>query len=106
MPVDIKELQELIEEEKIAGERLRKAKEDAQETLTKARQQADAIIHASELDVRLQELRQARKTEYEKRKADIENEYKEKLSAIEESSQRNFNKAVALLTQEALRVAI
>jgi vacuolar-type H+-ATPase subunit H len=106
LSVDVKELQELIQEEKSAGERVRKAKEDAQETLTKARQQADAIIHASELDVRLQELRQARKAEFEKKKADVENEYKQKLSAVEESSQRNFDKAVALLTQEALRVTI
>jgi vacuolar-type H+-ATPase subunit H len=106
LSVDVKELQELIEEEKSAGERVRKAKEDAQETLTKARQQADAIIHASELDARLQEFRQARKAEFEKRKAHVENEYKEKLSALEESSQRNFDKAVARLTQEALRVEI
>ena len=106
MSVNVKELQELIQEEKSAGERVRKAKEDAQETLAKARQQADVIIHASELDLRLQELRQARNAEFEKRKADVENEYKQKLSAVEESSQRNFDKAVALLTQEALRVAI
>jgi len=106
LSVDIKELQELIEEEKSAEERMKKAKEDAQEMLTKARQQADAIIHASELDVRLQELRQARKAEFAKRKADVENEYKEKRSALEESSQRNFEKAVARLTQEALRVEI
>jgi vacuolar-type H+-ATPase subunit H len=104
LSVDVKELQELIEEEKSAGERVRKAKEDAQEMLTKARQQADTIIRASELDVRLQELRQARKAQFEKRKADVENEYKEELSALEESSQQNLDKAVARLTQEALRV--
>jgi len=106
LSVDIKELQELIEEEKSASERLRKAREDAQETLTNARQQANAIVHEAEVDVRLQELRQARKVEFEKRKADVEKEYKEKLSALEESSQQNFDKAVTRLTQQALRVEI
>jgi vacuolar-type H+-ATPase subunit H len=106
LSVDIKELQDLIEEERTAGERIKKAKEDAQETLTKAREQADAIIRASDVDVRLQELRQARKAEFEKKKADLENEYKEKLAAIEESSRSNLNKAVERLLQEALRVEI
>ena len=106
MSVDIKELQELIEEERSAGVRVRKAKEDAQETLTKAREQADAIIHASELDVRLQELRQARKAEFAKKKTDLENEYKEKLAALEESSRSNLGKVVERLVQETLRVEI
>ena len=106
MSVDIKELQELIEEERSAGEKLRRAKEVAQEAVTKAREQADAIIHASEVDVRLQELRQARKAEFAKKKADLENEYKEKLASLEESSRSNLNKAVERLLQEALRVEI
>jgi len=106
LSVDIKELQELIEEEKSAEERVRKARQDAEEMLAKARQQADAIIHASELDLHLQELREARKAEFAKRKADVEDEYKERLSALEGSSQRNFEKAVAKLTEEALRVEI
>jgi vacuolar-type H+-ATPase subunit H len=104
--VDIKELQGLIEEERSAGEKVRRAKEDAQESLSKAREQADAIIHASEVDVHLQELREARKAEFAKKKTNLENEYKKKLAALEESSRSNLNKAVERLVQEALRVEI
>jgi vacuolar-type H+-ATPase subunit H len=106
LSVDIEELQELIEQERSAGERIRKAKEHAQETLTKAREQADAIIHASEVDVHLQELRLARKAEFAKKKANLENEYQEKIAVLEESSRSNLDKAVERLVQEALRVEI
>ena len=106
MSVDIKELQELIEEERSAGEKLRRAKEVAQEAVTKAREQADTIVHASEVDVHLQELRQARKAEFEKKKADLENGYREKLAILEDSSRSNLDKAVERLVQEALRVNI
>ena len=106
MSVDIKELQELIEEERTAGERVRKAKENAQEMLTKAREQADAIIRAPEFDVHLQELRQTRKAEFARKKTDLENEYKEKLAALEESSRSHLEKAVERLVQEALRAEI
>ena len=106
MSVDIKELQELIEEERSAEEKVRRAKEDAQESLSKAREQAGTIIHASELDVHLQELREARRDEFAKKKTNLENEYKKKLAALEESSRSNLNKAVERLVQEALRVEI
>jgi len=106
LSVDIKELQELIEEERSAGEKVRRAKEVAQEAVTKAREQADKIVHASEVDVHLQELRQAMKAEFAKKQADLENEYKEKLAILEEYSRNNLEKAVERLVQEALKVKV
>ncbi len=103
MSADIKELQELIEREKFAEEKVRKAKEEAQTIVKQAREKAESIVGTSESDPSLEKLRQRRQQEIVRKKAEIEEEYKRKTSALERDAQSNFEKAVELLLKETLR---
>lgn len=106
MSMDIKELQELVERERIAEENVGRAKEEAQDILKKAREKAESIVQAIESDPYWEKLRQARKEEIARRKAEIETEYKRKISLVEKTAQENFEKAIVYVTERTLRVEI
>jgi vacuolar-type H+-ATPase subunit H len=106
MSVEIKELQELIERERLAEERVREAKEKAQDILKKAREKAVSLVQAIESDPQWEKLKQERNDELAREKAEIEEEYKGKISTLENAAQRNFEKAVRLVIEETLRVEL
>jgi len=106
LSVDIKELQELIERERVAEEKVRRAKEEAQNIMRIARQKAESIVKTIDSDPGWEKLRQARREEISRKKATIEEEYKRKISLLDKIAQENFEKAVAYVTKETLRVEI
>jgi V/A-type H+-transporting ATPase subunit G/H len=106
LSTDIKELQELIERERFAEEKVRKAKEEAQAILKEARERAESIVKAAESDSRWEKLRQARNDEIVRKKAEIEEEYKRKISALDKVAQENFQKSVERIFEETLRVKL
>ena len=103
MSADIKELQELIDRERIAGEKVRKAKEEAQAIVKEAREKAESIVQAVESDPCWQKLRLTRNDELARKKAEIEEEYKRKIANLEKTAQENFEKAIERIFEEALR---
>ena len=103
MSADIKELQELIDRERVAEQKVRKAKQEAQAIVKQAREKAESIVQAVESDPCWQEVKQARKNEIARKKAEIEEEYKRKISALERVAQENFEKAVERLLEETLK---
>jgi vacuolar-type H+-ATPase subunit H len=104
MSVDIKELQELIEEEKSAAEKVKQAKEEAQKILQAARDKAESIIQAVDTDPRWDDLRKARVEEIKTRKLDMDEEFKRKAALLDEDAKQNFEKAVALVVKESMKV--
>jgi vacuolar-type H+-ATPase subunit H len=103
LSADIKELQELIDRERLAEENVRKAKEEAQVIVKQAREKTEAIVEAIESDPYWEKLKQARNDEIVRKKREIEEEYKRKVSALEKSAQENFEKAVQRVFEETLR---
>lgn len=103
MSTDIKELQELIDRERVAEEKVRKAKQDAQAIVKQAHEKAETIMKAVESDPCWEKLKQARNDEIAHKKAEIEEEYKRKVSLLEKSAQENFQKAIEGMFQETLR---
>jgi V/A-type H+-transporting ATPase subunit G/H len=103
LSTDIKELQELIDRERVAEEKVRKAKQDAQAIVKQAREKAETIVGAIHSDPCWEKLKQARNDEIARKKAEIEEEYKRKVSLLEKSAQENFSKAVERMFQETLR---
>jgi len=106
LSVEIKELQELIEQERAAEEKVRKAKDEAQEIVKRAREKAESILQAVESNPYQEKLRQAKKEEIERKKTEINEEHKRKISALNKTAEQNFEKAVAFVTKEILRVEI
>lgn len=106
MSVDVKELQELIRQEKAAEEKVGRAKEEAQNILKAAREKAESILQAAGSDPYWEKLRQARKQETAARKVEMEEEYKRMISLIDKTARQNFEKAVAYVVKETLRVKI
>jgi vacuolar-type H+-ATPase subunit H len=103
LSTDIKELQQLIERERLVEEKVRKVKEEAQAIVKQAREKAEKIVEAIDSDPYWERLKQARNDEVARKKTEIEEEYKRKVSALEKSAQENFEKVVERVLEETLR---
>jgi len=106
LSVDVKELQELIERERIAEEKVRKAKEEAQAILKNAREKAESILQSVDSDHNWEMVRQAKKEEIARKKAEVEEEHKQKISLVDKTAREKFERAVAHVTKRTLRVEI
>ena len=106
MSIEIKELQELIAQERAAEEKVRKAKEEAQEIVKQAREKAESMSEAIDSDQYQQQLRKTKKEETERKKAEITDEYRRKISELNGMAKENFEKAVSFVTKELVRVEI
>ena len=102
MSVDIKELQELIEEERSAEEKVKRAKEEAQNILKAAREKAETIEQTADADPSWEKLRQAKQEEMMKRKKQMEEEDKRKIDLLQRTAQQNFQKAVEHVVKATL----
>jgi V/A-type H+-transporting ATPase subunit G/H len=103
LSTDIKELQELIDRERVAEEKVRKAKQEAQAIVKEARDKAEIIVGAVDSDPRWEELKRAKNNEIERKKAEIEEEFKRKVSGLEASAKKNFSRAVERVFEQTLR---
>jgi len=103
LSTDIKELQELIDRERVAEEKVRKAKEGAEAILKVARDKAESIIVAVDADPLWEQLRQARNNEISLKKAEIEEESKQEVLALKKNAEKNFPKAVEHAFEQTLR---
>jgi vacuolar-type H+-ATPase subunit H len=106
LSVDIKELQELIEEEKAAEERVRRATEEAQNILEAAREKAESTVQAVDSDPSWEKLRKAGEEEIMKRRVEMEEEYEQKTRLLNRTAVQNFEKAVAYVVKETLGAEI
>jgi vacuolar-type H+-ATPase subunit H len=102
MSVEIRELQELIEEEKAAEERVRRAKQEAQDILKAAHEKAESILQTVESDSAWEKLRKTGEEEIVRRKAEVEEEFKRKINELNRVAEQNFGKAVAYVVKETL----
>jgi vacuolar-type H+-ATPase subunit H len=103
MSTDIKELRDLIERERAAEEKVRKAKEDAQAILKQAREHVELTLRAIESDPSWENIRRVRNDDIVRKKAEIEEEYKRNVSTLEKVAHMNYDKAIARLVEETLR---
>lgn len=104
MSVDIKELQELIEQEKSAEQKVRAARQEAQSLVQSARERAESTLQGVDSDPHWEEMRRAGKEQIAKGKAELEEEHKRKIAGLEKGAHGNFEKAVADVVKEILRV--
>jgi vacuolar-type H+-ATPase subunit H len=104
MAADIKELQELIEREKLAEEKVRRAEEEAQTILKTAREDAESIIRAIDSNQEWEKLRQAKKEEITRKKAEMLEKHRRKISIVERNARENFETATTYVTDQTLRV--
>jgi vacuolar-type H+-ATPase subunit H len=104
MSVDIKELQELIEQEKSAEQKIRAAKQEAQNVVQVAREKAESVIQEVDSGPHWEEMKRTRKEQITRGKAELDEEHKRKIALLEKAAQRNFEKAVASVAKEILRV--
>ena len=102
--LDLKELQELVEQERTSEEKVKGAKEDAQNILKAAREKAESLVQAIDSDPQWEKLRRERKEEIARRKAEMQEESKRQMKLLDANAQENFEKAVACVVKEALRV--
>lgn len=106
MSVDIKELQELIEQERAAEERVKRAKEEAQNILKAALEKAESIKQAADTDPSPEKLRKAKQEEMMKGKKGMEEDDKRNITLLQRTAQQNFEKAVEHVVKETLREKI
>ena len=106
LSIEIKELQELIEQERTAEEKVRKAKEEAGAIVKKAREEATLILEAIDSDSCWDEIRRTRKEETARKKAEMEAEHGRKISALSKTVEENFERAVTYIVKEMLRVGL
>jgi vacuolar-type H+-ATPase subunit H len=106
MSTDIEELRRLIEKEKAAQEKVKKAKEEADIIVRKAREKGDMIIQEAQSDPRWNKLREEASNRLTRQKAEMEEEYKEKASALEKAAQANVGKAIERVVEETLKVEL
>jgi V/A-type H+-transporting ATPase subunit G/H len=106
LSVEIKELQELIAQERAAEEKVRKAKEEAQEIVKQTREKAESMSETIDSDTYQQQLRQTKKDETERKKAEITEEYRRKISELNGMAKENFEKAVSFVTKKLVSVEI
>ena len=104
MSIEIRELQELIVHEKEAEQKVRKAKEQAEGILKKAREEVESTVQTVESDRYQTKSREAKKEEIARKKAEIEKEYEQKIATLNKVAEENFEKAVAFVTKEILKV--
>jgi len=102
LSIEIRELQEVIEQEKAAEERVRRAKEEAQEIVKRAREKAESIVQALESDPYKEKLRQAKREETARKKAEIEEEFKRKIQILDKTAEESFEKAVEYVVKGTL----
>ena len=103
MSTEIKEIQELIDRERVAEEKVRKAKQEAQTIVKQAREKAETIVGAIDSDPSWEKLKRAREDEIVRKKSEIEEEYKRKIAALDKSARENFSKAVERVFEQTLR---
>jgi vacuolar-type H+-ATPase subunit H len=103
LSTDIKELQELIDRERVAEEKVRKTKQEAQAVVKQAHEKAEAIVGAIDSDSCWEKLKRARSDEIARKKAEIEEEYKRKISVLDKTAQESFLKAVERVYEQTLR---
>jgi len=106
LSVDIKELQELIEQERAAEERVKRAKEDAQNILKAAHEKAESIKQAADTDPSPEKFRKTKREEIMKVKKEMEEDDKRNITLLQRTAQRNFEKAVEHVVKETLREKI
>jgi len=103
MSADVKELQQLVERERMAEETVRKAKEQAHVIVKTARENAASILQTSDSNQKLEELKQAKLREIAQKKADMDKEHRRKISSLEAIAQENSEKAITYVTEQTLR---
>ena len=104
MSEDIKELQELVEQEKLAEQKIAKAKEDAQSILKSARERAESIIQAVDSDPVWPKLRQSSEEKRALRKTELEEEFRRTIALLNKTAEQTFAQAVDYVVKETMRV--
>jgi len=104
LSAEIKELQELLDREKLIEDQVKKAKETARGILEAAHKEADSIISAIEMDPEWEKLEGAKTDDILRKKHELEEQYTRNIAALGKTALENLDTAINRIIDETLRV--
>ena len=104
MSKDIEELIKLIEQEKIAENKINEAHHNAEETIRKAKEEAKKIMNMAQSSSSTTESQNLRREEFEEEKRQIEKEHDRKIDSLNKLARKNFDQTVKIIIEEVMRV--
>jgi len=104
MTFEIQELTRLVEEERSAEEKIKKAEQDALDIKDKARKKAQEIVRKAESGEFLENLEKKKMREIEGRKKSIQAEYKNKIQELDKKAERELDTFVSKVIEKVMGV--
>jgi len=104
LSTEIEELTKLVEEEKIAEDKIKQARNNAEEIVKRAREEANKIMLEAQNSLSSKEPPAQRRREFGDEKLKIEQEHQHKISSLKETAEKNFDRAVKMIVEDIMRV--
>jgi vacuolar-type H+-ATPase subunit H len=101
---DIEELIKIIEQEKIAENKINEAHKNAEETIKRAKEEAKKIMNTAESSPSTTETQKLRHKDFEEEKRQIEKKHERKIDALNELARKNFDQTVKIIIEEVMKV--
>ncbi len=104
MSADVEELTRLVEEEKMAEDRIKQARSTAEEVIKKAREEAGSVIVEAQSSVSSTEPQAYRHREFEEEKLKIEQDHQQKIISLKKLAEKNLDRAVKMIIEDVMKV--
>lgn len=104
MSIEIEKLTKLVEEEKIAEDKIRQARHNAEETLRRAREEADRKMLETQTSISSSQPQIYRNEEFDEEKNKITRAHQDKINSLNKLAERNLEQAVQMIVEEVMRV--
>jgi vacuolar-type H+-ATPase subunit H len=101
---DIEELIKIIEQEKIAENKINEARQNAEETIKRAKEEAKKIMNAAESSPSTTKSQNLRHKDFEEEKRQIEKKHERKIDVLNELAKKNFDQTVKIIIEEVMKV--
>ena len=106
MSFEIKELTDLVEEEKKAQERFVKAQQEAEKIKDDAKKRADGIVENARFGTYLEDMVAKKRKEIEGKKAELEKKFDKDVNDLKEKAGKKLEDAVSRVIDEVMRVEL
>jgi vacuolar-type H+-ATPase subunit H len=104
LSTEIEELTRLVEEERLAEERIEQARSKAEEIIKKAREEATRIMRETQASLSSTNPQTHRREEFEEEKRRITSEHQRKLASLKKLAEKNLDRVVKMIVEETTRV--
>jgi vacuolar-type H+-ATPase subunit H len=104
LSTEIEELTRLVEEERLAEERIKQASSKAEEMIKKAREEVNTIMRETQASLSSTNPLTHRREEFEDEKSRITSEHQRKFASLKKLAEKNLDRAVKTIVEEVTRV--